>query len=131
MTLYNITGWGKGKTTSAIGISVRALANKEKVLFVQFLKDGNDGALRYLDYFNKDFTHIYQGTKGFTIEDCSHFWLRVRQAIKSIQPSLVILDEMNIALDNNLFERPFEEMLEEIQELSRSMDIYITGRIQS
>lgn len=131
MTLYNVTGWGKGKTTSAIGISLRALANEEKVLFIQFLKDGNDGALRYLDYFNKDFTHMYQGTKGFNIEDCSHFWLRAKQAIRNIKPSLVILDEMNVALDNNLLGKPFEDILEEIQDLSKGMDIYITGRINN
>ena len=131
MTLYNVTGWGKGKTTSAIGISVRALANEEKVLFVQFLKDGSDGGLRYLDYFNKDFTHIYQGTKGFNIENCERFWLRARQAIKNIKPNLVILDEMNVALDNNLLGKTFEEIVEEIKELAKDRDVYITGRINN
>ena len=48
MTIYNITGWGKGKTTSAIGIAARALINDETVLFCQFLKDGNDFGINVL-----------------------------------------------------------------------------------
>ncbi|WP_297889034.1 cob(I)yrinic acid a,c-diamide adenosyltransferase [Sulfurihydrogenibium sp.] len=37
--IYLFTGNGKGKTTAAIGTSLRALGNGEKVLFVMFMKD--------------------------------------------------------------------------------------------
>lgn len=37
--IYLFTGNGKGKTTAAIGSSIRALGNGRKVLFVQFMKD--------------------------------------------------------------------------------------------
>lgn len=41
-------GDGKGKTTAAIGLSVRALGNEIPVLFLQFLKSGGSGEMRIL-----------------------------------------------------------------------------------
>ena len=37
------TGNGKGKTTAAIGLGIRALGNGLKVIMIQFLKSGNTG----------------------------------------------------------------------------------------
>ena len=48
MYIYSIYGYGKGKTESAIGMTIRALANNHKVLFTQFLKDGNSSEVMYL-----------------------------------------------------------------------------------
>lgn len=41
-------GNGKGKTTAATGLSLRAAARGWQVLFVQFLKDGSSGEVQYL-----------------------------------------------------------------------------------
>ena len=41
MYVYSIYGYGKGKTESAIGMIIRAIANEHKVLFVQLLKNGS------------------------------------------------------------------------------------------
>ena len=48
MYIYSIYGYGKGKTESSIGMVIRALANDHKVLFTQFLKDGNSSEVMYL-----------------------------------------------------------------------------------
>ena len=42
-------GDGKGKTTAAAGLALRAAGNGAKVIFVQFLKDGSSGELRLLE----------------------------------------------------------------------------------
>ena len=42
-------GDGKGKTSSAVGLAVRAAGCKKKVLFARFLKNENSGELNILD----------------------------------------------------------------------------------
>lgn len=140
MTIYNIMGWGKGKTTSAIGITARALMNNEKVLFCQFLKDGKDSGVRGLKYLDScicpvedeyHFMHIYQGTKGFEISNCTAFWNKCMKAIDYFNPDLVIFDELNVALDYGLFDINSEDMVSRIKQLGIEQDIYITGRINN
>jgi cob(I)alamin adenosyltransferase len=129
LTIYNITGWGKGKTTSAIGIAARAIANNEKVLFAQFLKDGTDLGIRMLQsYHIDDFKHIYQGTKGFKPENCELFMDKVVQETEKNHYDLVVLDELNVALDYELLDMSRAETLIDILN-SVGTDVYITGRI--
>ena len=132
-------GWGKGKTTSAIGITLRALYNKECVMFVQFLKDGQDSGLEFLNdlaegnlYKIGSFIHLAQGTQGFTKENCLAFWKAVIEAIDIYQPDLIIFDELNVALDYDLF-TPYtqEQMLTWLKTISANIDLYITGRINN
>ena len=42
------TGDGKGKTTAAVGLSVRFAGTGQKVVFTQFLKDNTSGELKIL-----------------------------------------------------------------------------------
>lgn len=126
--LLSVTGWGKGKTTSAIGITLRALANKEKVLFVQFLKDGNDGAVQLLkDY--EEFDYINQGVSDFSLPKSTELFNEVLTKMNTKQYDLVVLDEFLVALDNALIDKPLDMILMAIKDFSFDMDIYMTGRI--
>lgn len=134
MTIYNMMGWGKGKTTSAIGIAARALGNNEKVLFCQFLKDGNESALKVLNSQNTNdlnFIYLKQNVEGFNLKDCSDFWNGCMEAIDNEQPDLVIFDELNVALDYNLFKYTTENMIDWIKLIGSDRDVYITGRINN
>lgn len=132
MTIYNICGFGKGKTTSAIGIAARALGNGEKVLFCQFLKNGKDRGLELLKAYDPaqlGFKHLAQGTEGFNKEDCSEFWNECMKDIEKFKPNLIVFDELNVALDNSLFNSTTQEMVSWIEYISQIADVYITGRI--
>lgn len=50
-------GDGKGKTTAAVGLSVRAAGNGIPVLFMQFLKDGSSGEIRMLQQLGIETRH--------------------------------------------------------------------------
>lgn len=136
MTIYNVLGWGKGKTTSAIGIAARALANDERVLFCQFLKDGNDKGIDALRIFAEEFSlgslnHIPQNTKGFTKENCTNFFNYILHLIECYEPNLIILDELNVALDNDLIDWDMKELLDTLKKIGKHHDIYITGRLNN
>ena len=125
MKIYNVMGWGKGKTTSAIGIAARALGNDEKILFCQFLKNGNESALNILSNHgeNLNFLYLKQDTKGFELEDCTDFWNACMAMINSENPSLVIFDELNVALDYKLFDYTSDEMIDWLKALADDRDI--------
>ena len=128
MTIYNITGWGKGKTTSAIGIAARALANGEKVLFCQFLKGVKDSGIELLKPY-QGFYHLLQETKGYGKPDCSDFWDKCIEAIQTYKPHLIIFDELNVALDYGLFHYSVEDIIAWLKIIANQHDVYITGRI--
>ena len=50
--IHLYTGNGKGKTTAAVGMAVRAAGHGMKVLFCQFMKDGTSGELHALRKLN-------------------------------------------------------------------------------
>ena len=129
--IYNITGYGKGKTTSAIGIACRALYNNESVLFVQFLKENIDGGVRLLnDCFEGQFNLLCQEHKGFNKINCEKFFNEVLDRIKEVEPDLIVLDELNIVIDNCLLDCP-EQAIETIKNAAPNADLYITGRINN
>ena len=142
MTIYCIYGWGKSKTTGAIGISMRALANGEHVLFTQFLKDGKDLGLNLLKRYNESvdneiygrFKYLPQGLKGLDLSDKStdtaEFYNVVKAEAISGKYSLVILDEINVAQDYRMLGIADKELLAFIQDLNRrNIDVYMTGRL--
>jgi len=138
--IYSIFGFSKGKTESAIGITIRAVANKEHILFAQFLKDGNSGEIEYFTTHCKDnITCLAQGTVGFSnleqAKGIDNLIARIRSdlfiAYEMGRPyTLVVLDEVLVALDKELLlEEEFSDLIRVIQ--SYGGDVYLTGRINS
>lgn len=125
--IYSTYGFSKGKTTSAIGITARALANGERVLFAQFLKDFKDGGVHFL-HDSSTLHWIAQGTKGFTKENCNEFGELIFQDVINTKYDLVVLDEVLVALDNELLD--YNIFTDIINYCSvNGIDLYITGRI--
>ena len=136
MYIYSIYGYGKGKTESSIGMTIRALANNHKVLFTQFLKDGNSSEIQYL----KDKIDIMTSNtdkiilpKNKTQEDTDSiidFFNEVERQIVAGDYNLVVLDELLVALDMDMVSINMVKRLIEICK-SKDIDMYMTGRVRS
>lgn len=128
------TGNGKGKTTAAIGLSIRALGAGFKVFFAQFIKSQKYSEIKILDSF-EDMTVEQYGRNCFIRNNPTEADIikarqgleRVSQILKSGEYQLVILDEANIAIYYNLFSS--EELLLAIEERAADVEVVVTGRL--
>lgn len=131
--IHIYTGDGKGKTTAAVGLATRALGRGYKVAFIQFLKARESGEFGIL---KKDPNFIYQqfGRDDFvdrhSLQD-KDFKL-VKKAFKFAQevlkenPNLIVLDEINAALDFGLLET--KDVLDYLDNLPAGVEVVLTGR---
>ena len=101
------TGPGKGKTTAAMGLALRALGHGWKVGIVQFIKGAwNTGEKTALETFGArvEFHTLGEGftwntqDKARDIAACERAWAKAKELLADPQFGLVILDELNIAL---------------------------------
>jgi len=132
--IHVYTGNGKGKTTAAIGLAIRAAGAGLKVYIAQFLKHGDYSEIKGLDRFSDTITVEQFGCGRFikgrpSSEDVA----AARQGLDKVKTilaagkhSLVILDEANVAVTLNLFSE--NELLETIDHRPDNVEIIITGR---
>lgn len=101
------TGNGKGKTTAALGVAMRAVGHGMRVLMVQFLKGNwSTGEIRAIDRLAPDLHAVRMG-RGFTWEHenveedrqaALAAWEYSRTALASGKYDLMVLDEINYAI---------------------------------
>lgn len=104
--LIVFTGSGKGKTTAAFGMALRAIGHDMQVGIVQFIKGGQESAERtVLSGFKQvDFHVIGDGFTWLTqnrdqdIATAERAWAEAERMIHDPRYALVILDELNIVL---------------------------------
>ncbi|MEN6467235.1 MAG: cob(I)yrinic acid a,c-diamide adenosyltransferase [Syntrophaceae bacterium] len=130
-----ITGNGKGKTTAAMGQALRALGHGFKVLVIQFMKGKKYGEVLCAEKLLPNLKIIPCGLDSFVMKDnpapvdieLARQGLKLaKEAIASGEYQMVILDEINVALDFKLI--PLEEVLELIRNKPDSIDLVLTGR---
>ena len=129
------TGEGKGKTTSALGLSVRAVCAGLKVYFAQFLKGQETSELCLVSNFATDAFTIRQfGTEHFVIgkpsqrdiEVARYGFEEILKITKSSQYDLIVLDEFNTALHFELI--PIQQAIDLIRNKNPKTELVITGR---
>ena len=130
------TGDGKGKTTAAIGQALRTIGHGNKVLVVQFMKGKKYGEVLAAEKYLRDHLIMIQsGLDSFVmknnpapvdIELARQGLNLAKKAMASGEYQMVILDEINVALDFKLI--PVEEVVEMIQTKPPSLDLVLTGR---
>lgn len=130
------TGDGKGKTTCALGLALRAVGQGFQVYMVQFMKGRETGeAKAAADRLGPDMTLRYFGRPGLVNlrspapEDLAlirEAWDLARQVILAGEHDLVILDEINLALTFKLV--PLAEALKVLRERPPWVEVVLTGR---
>jgi len=128
------TGDGKGKTTAAVGAAVRAAGHGARVLIIQFMKGRLYGELAIAEKID-NITIEQHGRDEFVdpkdpekidVEFARKGWARVLEAAGSEPPSLLVLDEINVAVSFGLI--PLEEVVRFVKERPEGMDLILTGR---
>jgi cob(I)alamin adenosyltransferase len=133
------TGNGKGKTTAAVGLTVRAAGNRLRVFFLQFIKgqwkSGEREVLRSLPGVDLEVTG-----RGFTIERlrnpripledhaaaAAHGWQVAQQIVHEGTYDMVVLDEVLGAVTAGLV--PLDELLALVASKPPELHLVLTGR---
>ncbi len=140
MILIN-TGNGKGKTTAALGVALRALGYGKKVVMIQFIKgpwkSGEDLFAKECAIAPSKFKIVKTG-KGFVGLPGDMFPLRehkkaaqeglekAKELIASKKYDLVILDEINNAVDLKLVS--VKSVVDLLKKVPKQTDVILTGR---
>jgi len=133
------TGNGKGKTTAAVGLTVRAAGNRMRVFFLQFIKGqwktGEREILRSLPGVDLEVTG-----RGFTIERlrnpkipledhvaaAAHGWQVAQQIVREGDYDMVVLDELLGAIKAGLV--PLDEVIALVRARPATLHLVLTGR---
>lgn len=144
------TGDGKGKTTASLGLALRSIGRGFRVYMIQFLKSGATGEIIGSKFLKEFIIEQYgvdalkEKTKQKTLEEftenktkfifepdieekesCEKALLHAKEVIKAQQYEVVILDEINCALDKALIKK--EDVIEIIKNHGNT-ELVLTGR---
>jgi len=129
------TGPGKGKTTAAMGLALRALGHGWHVGIVQWVKGTwHTGEKPALEKFG-DLVELHALGHGFTwntqdkardIADCEAAWAIAKRMMADPKFKLLVLDELNIALRYDYL--PLAEVVATLAARRPDLHIVVTGR---
>lgn len=126
------TGNGKGKTTAAIGLTMRAFGAGLKVSFIQFVKGRYTSEMKSFEKLGIEF--FQGGDPEFIIGEPREKDMRAakktldyaRKKVSSGEYDLVVLDEINIAVYLKLLSE--DDVIDLINSRSEKTEIVLTGR---
>lgn len=131
-------GDGKGKTTAAMGLGMRAAGREKKVLLTQFLKSNKTGELKSIEKLS-EFFHFLEGRPANKFiwnmneeeivelrkEHTDRFKVVTQKAVDE-NYDLLILDEIIATVNNNLV--PLEMVVEFLKNKPEGIEVVMTGR---
>lgn len=130
------TGNGKGKTTAALGLALRAIGHGRRVFMIQFKKsDPGSGEIRAINKYLPDFKVLQAGKKrmssgGVLLDDEENVvqegFKQGKEALYSGEYDLVIFDEINIVMARGQLN--VQEVIETIAQRPAHVDVVLTGR---
>ncbi len=130
------TGNGKGKTTAALGLALRAAGNGMKTYIAQFMKKREYNEIISIKKYLNDYIEVEQfglpefhhsGKVSKEERKCAmHGVEAVKKAIDSKKYNIVILDEVNVLLYFKIIDKKY--ILEIIKNKPENMELILTGR---
>lgn len=129
------TGNGKGKTTAAFGQALRAIGHGYKVCIIQFMKGRAYGEYQSAKQFLPNLTVHLVGLDSFVMRDnpapvdikmAKEGFLLAKEVMGSGDYDMVILDEINVAVDFKLID--LKDVLDLIKTRPPGLDVILTGR---
>ena len=128
------TGDGKGKTTAALGVLMRAWGQDLRVVMLQFMKatTGKWGEIRAAERMGVEIIPLGQGFT-WTSEDLAHdrtlaqeCWQQCRARIESDNYDIIIMDEITYTLTYGWLD--IEEVLTTLRNRNPALHVILTGR---
>jgi cob(I)alamin adenosyltransferase len=127
------TGNGKGKTTAALGLAMRAVGAGLRVVMIQFIKGrwktGEQASAKKLGFelkpMGEGFTWITQDRER-DIAKAEAAWDYGKQCMASGNYDLVIFDEMNIVLDYGYLD--LQSVIATLKNRAKTLHVALTGR---
>lgn len=131
--IHVYTGNGKGKTTAALGLSLRAIFAGKKVFFGQFIKGMDYSELesqRYLpnfkiQQFGRD-CFIYNNPTEEDIRMAKEGLEICKRILNSHEYDIVVLDEINIATYYRLLDP--DDIIDILKNREPKIEVILTGR---
>ncbi len=134
--IHVYTGDGEGKTTTALGLALRAIGHKHRVVVVQFLKGRKYVGEYKIKDMLKPYYEIHQfGRRAFidinkpTKEDrrrAERAFSFARRIVNEKKPDLLVLDEINLAMHADLISS--DEVLDWLRNVPKEITVVLTGR---
>jgi len=132
--IHVYTGDGKGKTTAALGLALRAAGHRKRVCMIMFLKGRYSYGERYsgknipgLDITAYGRRHIIKGKPTETdLEEARKAFEHAKQAVKGSKYDIVILDELTHAIKLDMIK--LSQVRKLIAEKPKELELVITGR---
>ena len=128
------TGPGKGKTTAALGLGLRSVGAGFKVHMIQFMKGRRYSEIDSIENI-PNFTISQHGRDEFVskenpaqvdIDLAKEGFKYAEEIVKNGEYDMVILDEINVAVDYNLIS--VNDVLKLIEEKPEKVELVLTGR---
>ncbi|MBW1738209.1 MAG: cob(I)yrinic acid a,c-diamide adenosyltransferase [Deltaproteobacteria bacterium] len=127
------TGRGKGKTTAALGLAMRAAGHGFKVAIVHFMKIWNYGEVKSLeklgiDLFRYGTTELIdpKNPSSIDFEQANKAIEKAEELVENGNYDILILDEINVAVDFNLI--PLKRVVDLLDKKPDNLELVITGR---
>jgi cob(I)alamin adenosyltransferase len=131
-----LTGEGKGKTTTALGIALQFACMDKRVYMVQFIKRPHSSGEHFAVHsLASSLTLKPVGTRGFILKrkplpeekiEAQRALDESREAMLSGNYGLIVLDEANVAVHKELLK--LEEILDFMKSKPDDVELVITGR---
>jgi cob(I)alamin adenosyltransferase len=132
--IHIYTGPGKGKTTAALGLGLRAVGAGYKVYMIQFMKGRRYSELDAVENLS-NFTIVQYGRDEFVSKEkpdqidinfAQKGFEHAKEIFKKNKYDMVILDEINVAVDYNLI--ALDDVIKLIEGKPEKLELVLTGR---